>query len=257
VRAGARGEAVPQRVAAAGQVAVARARAARVGSREGCGAVRPRAPRRAARSGRVDGPPVGARGVEGWALEVAQGWVARAGVARAGVARGQCGQAASEFPVGHGPALDPPVFLADAGRSQPAELAHPALNLTSVFASVTCRSARSCTRSCGLHDGDAPNFADLVRPPEPNQQSSGGLGRSGRSDDAPGGRFILGDARGYYAAAPNSDTATSATWVGVRPTLTPLASSASALAAAVPREPETIAPAWPIVLPGGAVNPAM
>jgi len=43
----------------------------------------------------------------------------------------------------------------------------------------------------------------------------------------------------------------------VRPTRTPWASSAAALAAAVPWDPETIAPAWPIVLPGGAVKPAM
>ena len=56
---------------------------------------------------------------------------------------------------------------------------------------------------------------------------------------------------------PSSETASSATWVGVRPTRTPRRSSASALARAVPCEPETIAPAWPIVLPGGAVKPAM
>ena len=37
----------------------------------------------------------------------------------------------------------------------------------------------------------------------------------------------------------------------------PCASSASCLAAAVPAVPETMAPAWPIVLPGGAVKPAM
>ena len=43
---------------------------------------------------------------------------------------------------------------------------------------------------------------------------------------------------------------------GVLPTLTPAASRASFLAAAVPDEPDTIAPAWPIVLPSGAVNPA-
>ena len=36
----------------------------------------------------------------------------------------------------------------------------------------------------------------------------------------------------------------------------PAASSASAFAAAVPDEPDTMAPAWPIVLPSGAVNPA-
>ena len=44
--------------------------------------------------------------------------------------------------------------------------------------------------------------------------------------------------------------------LGVLPTLTPAASSASCLAAAVPEEPETMAPAWPMVLPSGAVKPA-
>jgi hypothetical protein len=43
---------------------------------------------------------------------------------------------------------------------------------------------------------------------------------------------------------------------GVLPTFTPAASSASFLAAAVPDEPDTMAPAWPIVLPSGAVKPA-
>ena len=43
---------------------------------------------------------------------------------------------------------------------------------------------------------------------------------------------------------------------GVLPTLTPTASRASFFAAAVPDEPDTIAPAWPIVLPSGAVKPA-
>ena len=44
--------------------------------------------------------------------------------------------------------------------------------------------------------------------------------------------------------------------LGVLPTCTPTASSASFLACAVPDEPDTIAPAWPMVLPSGAVNPA-
>ena len=44
---------------------------------------------------------------------------------------------------------------------------------------------------------------------------------------------------------------------GLVPTRTPFASSASFLASAVPEEPEMIAPAWPICLPGGAVKPAM
>ena len=44
--------------------------------------------------------------------------------------------------------------------------------------------------------------------------------------------------------------------LGVLPTLTPAASNASFLAAAVPDEPDTIAPACPMVLPSGAVKPA-
>src|SRR5579875_137481 len=57
--------------------------------------------------------------------------------------------------------------------------------------------------------------------------------------------------------APSSSTACTATSVGVRPTRTPASSSARALAAALPALPETIAPAWPIVFPAGAVKPAM
>ena len=45
--------------------------------------------------------------------------------------------------------------------------------------------------------------------------------------------------------------------VGFRPTLAPASRSASIFAAAVPLPPETMAPAWPIFLPGGAVTPAM
>jgi len=48
----------------------------------------------------------------------------------------------------------------------------------------------------------------------------------------------------------------SAVSLGVRPTWTPAASRASFLAAAVPDEPDTMAPACPMVLPSGAVNPA-
>ena len=59
------------------------------------------------------------------------------------------------------------------------------------------------------------------------------------------------------ARAPITSTASSAVSVGERPTLTSFASSASFFASAVPEEPEMIAPAWPICLPGGAVKPAM
>ena len=68
------------------------------------------------------------------------------------------------------------------------------------------------------------------------------------------GRRAVGDlAEGHARVA----CASSATSLGVRATLTPAASSASAFAAAVPFEPVTIAPAWPMRLPGGASNPAM
>jgi hypothetical protein len=60
-----------------------------------------------------------------------------------------------------------------------------------------------------------------------------------------------------YRAAATASAASWAVSVGDRPTLTPRASSASFLACAVPDEPEMIAPAWPICLPSGAVNPAM
>src|SRR3989442_15943474 len=48
----------------------------------------------------------------------------------------------------------------------------------------------------------------------------------------------------------------SATSVGFVPTLTPAARNASAFACAVPLEPVMIAPACPMRLPGGALNPA-
>ena len=78
---------------------------------------------------------------------------------------------------------------------------------------------------------------------------------------APGERDRVGHGLRRYAlsgrASPRCRPAISATSVGVWPTRTPRASSASCLAFAVPAVPETIAPAWPIVLPGGAVKPAM
>jgi very-short-patch-repair endonuclease len=54
-----------------------------------------------------------------------------------------------------------------------------------------------------------------------------------------------------------TSAAIAAVSVGLSPTRTPFASSASFFATAVPEEPEMIAPAWPICLPGGAVKPAM
>jgi len=46
-------------------------------------------------------------------------------------------------------------------------------------------------------------------------------------------------------------------FVGFETTFTPASFNASIFARAVPLFPETIAPAWPIFLPGGAVTPAI
>ena len=45
--------------------------------------------------------------------------------------------------------------------------------------------------------------------------------------------------------------------VGFSATWTPAAANASIFACAVPEVPEMMAPAWPILRPGGAVTPAM
>src|SRR5690606_30766412 len=107
----------------------------------------------------------------------------------------------------------------------------------------------------------------------------GSPGDGGTNDDPPGGRdcvSIRTNARGRrrgpttaWSSAPLRgwgwsyllrpcmiSRMRSAVADGVLPTLTPAASRASFLAAAVPEEPETMAPAWPIVLPSGAVKPA-
>src|ERR687887_404149 len=63
--------------------------------------------------------------------------------------------------------------------------------------------------------------------------------------------------RDRHAPTPAVAAARSATSVGVVPTRPPRSSSVSFFACAVPDDPEMIAPACPIVLPGGAVKPAM
>ena len=88
-------------------------------------------------------------------------------------------------------------------------------------------------------------------PPRPNPARR--VGCRVEHDD-PGERRLAGvvDERGQ----DRSSRARAAVSDGVLPTLTPAASRASFLAWAVPDEPETMAPAWPMVLPSGAVKPA-
>jgi DNA-directed RNA polymerase specialized sigma24 family protein len=80
-----------------------------------------------------------------------------------------------------------------------------------------------------------------------------GVVRGGAARPA-GGRE--GPESGRSDRQPISSRASRAVSDGVLPTLTPAASRASFLAWAVPEEPETMAPAWPMVLPSGAVKPA-
>ena len=80
-----------------------------------------------------------------------------------------------------------------------------------------------------------PEAGDRPRCPAPD---SGGVSGTGQSSDWMISRI------------------SSAVSLGVLPTFTPAACRASFLASAVPEERVTMAPAWPIVLPSGAVNPA-
>src|SRR5262249_61139574 len=66
-----------------------------------------------------------------------------------------------------------------------------------------------------------------------------------------------GRSRNDYAEPFILDMSVSAIAAGVSATAIPAACSASIFPAAVPFPPETIAPAWPIRRPGGAVFPAM
>jgi hypothetical protein len=93
----------------------------------------------------------------------------------------------------------------------------------------------------------------------PNEATSHGLDPLGRPScaTASGGGAFPRPPRNPSDYPRRVSTAIAAVSVGLSPTRTPLASSASFFAWAVPEEPEMIAPAWPICLPGGAVKPAM
>ena len=90
-------------------------------------------------------------------------------------------------------------------------------------------------------DGGAP----------PAGEAGEGAGRASPLPAVRGGSRL-----GLAAQAASASAMSSATSGGFRPTRTPAASNASALARAVPEEPVMIAPACPIRLPGGALNPA-
>ena len=73
----------------------------------------------------------------------------------------------------------------------------------------------------------------------------------------PGCQRLYGATHPAYNGSPSASATNSATSEGFVAARMPAAPSASLLASAVLSPPETIAPAWPIVLPSGAVKPAM
>src|SRR6476661_470714 len=115
-----------------------------------------------------------------------------------------------------------------------------------------------------LSDGCASR---IVVAPEPRPQQNVARRRPSVIDPVPE-TPLPGDPRAGHRAAgrplrcswrrqpPTISRISFAVSEGVLPTRTPAASRASFLAWAVPAEPDTMAPAWPIVLPSGAVNPA-
>ena len=125
--------------------------------------------------------------------------------------------------------------------------------LTTVQAG-TAEARRGKRRPAADHDPPSCGTRELAGQPRLPGRPDG----SGRPQRLQGGGRVLGASRARAAEwrlCMISRTIT-AVPLGVRPTRTPTFSSASFFAWAVPEEPETIAPAWPMVLPSGAVNPA-
>jgi len=92
----------------------------------------------------------------------------------------------------------------------------------------------------------------------PPAGGGGGGGAAGGGAAGGGGRFVTVVSLRVAAQTPATTSTISApAAVGFMPTCAPASRSASILACAVPFPPETIAPAWPIFFPAGAVTPAM
>src|SRR5262249_26163559 len=96
-----------------------------------------------------------------------------------------------------------------------------------------------CPRCAGARICGGPPRGGRPGPTAPLPPPAGGRGTGDRAQSPLPSRTI--------DAAPR----------GVPPRRPWLLASGSVFAAAEPAEPLTIAPAWPIVLPGGAVTPAM
>ena len=114
------------------------------------------------------------------------------------------------------------------------------------------KAAKSCERRRASGPAAQPRASTEA---DARGEGAGGEGQGEAAPPAAGGGLGPRSRAGYEPA--RTSTAICAASVGLLPTRTPFASRASFFASAVPDEPEMIAPAWPICLPGGAVKPAM
>jgi hypothetical protein len=138
-------------------------------------------------------------------------------------------------------------------RARPRAMPSSCLAAIGSFASPICSFGTSRT-------GSRREFARCWRSSHERKRSRAvpvGGGRCVRPQGGSGALPREWSWGAYARAACSASTASCAVSVGERPTRTPRPSRASFLASAVPEEPEMIAPAWPICLPGGAVKPAM
>ncbi len=126
-------------------------------------------------------------------------------------------------------------------------------------APLKCRSAQTgqAFRGPGNCATSHDAAAAAARQPDPAPHDANGPAAERQRTDGPAPTHGAGPSRCSGVDQPaRISRASFAVSVGVLPTLTPAASRASFFAAAVPEDPETMAPAWPIVLPSGAVKPA-
>ena len=114
---------------------------------------------------------------------------------------------------------------------------------------VPVESDAAVTGGADVDDDPEPLASDGCEPPEHAVPPRARISNRTR-------RFTVAHHRAPAQMPLSTSAMSSPIWDGLRPTRQPAFSSASILAAAVPFDPETMAPAWPIFFPGGAVTPA-
>ena len=134
-------------------------------------------------------------------------------------------------------------------------ITNPSSDVTPITIGSESARSRSITSRPAIPPTTIPASAPAAAPTRTSVTASPASAPSdARSPVACGATAVTGGRSSSGRPARRRARAVS---VGVVPTRIPRASSACFFASAVPEEPEMIAPACPIVLPGGAVKPAM